>query len=58
MKAARERQLSMIVRMMDGVDDAQVLYDIREPKGFEQKQIDGHGQRAARGGRGARRRAA
>ncbi len=34
-KAARERQLSMIVRMMDGVEDAQVLYDVRESKGFE-----------------------
>lgn len=35
MKAARERQLSMIVRSMDGVEDAQVLYDIREARGFE-----------------------
>jgi flagellar M-ring protein FliF len=35
MKAVRERQLSMIVRQMDGVSSAQVLYDIREPKGFE-----------------------
>jgi len=35
-KAARERQLSMIVRMMEGVEDAQVLYDIREDKGFKQ----------------------
>jgi len=35
MKAVRERQLSMIVRQMDGVETAQVLYDIREPKGFE-----------------------
>jgi flagellar M-ring protein FliF len=35
MKAVRERQLSMIVRQMDGVQSAQVLYDIREPKGFE-----------------------
>ncbi len=33
-KAAREQQLSMIVRMMDGVEDAQVLYDIREARGF------------------------
>lgn len=36
MKAARERQLSMIVRMMTGVEDAQVLYDIRPARGFEQ----------------------
>jgi flagellar M-ring protein FliF len=35
MKAVRERQLSMIVRQMEGVASAQVLYDIREPKGFE-----------------------
>ena len=39
MKAARERQLSMLVRMMDGVAEAQVLFDIREPTGFERKQI-------------------
>jgi flagellar M-ring protein FliF len=39
MKAARERQLSMLVRMMDGVAEAQVLYDVREPTGFERKQI-------------------
>ena len=48
MKAARERQLSMIVRMMDGVEDAKVLYDIREPKGFERQADDRHRQRAAR----------
>src|SRR5687768_4288251 len=34
-KAARERQLSMIISMMDGVDDAKVMYDIREPQAFE-----------------------
>jgi flagellar M-ring protein FliF len=39
MKAARERQLSMLVRMMDGVAEAQVLYDVRENTGFERKQI-------------------
>lgn len=37
-KAARERQLSMIVSMMEGVESAKVLYDIREPKGFERQQ--------------------
>jgi flagellar M-ring protein FliF len=38
-KAARERQLSMIISMMDGVDDAKVLYDIREPMAFEKEQV-------------------
>jgi flagellar M-ring protein FliF len=38
MKAVRERQLSMIVRRMDGVEEAQVLYDIREAKGFGKEQ--------------------
>ncbi|RIK80968.1 MAG: hypothetical protein DCC67_08640 [Planctomycetota bacterium] len=37
-KAARERKLSMIVSMMEGIDYGKVLYDIREPKGFEQQQ--------------------
>ncbi len=38
-KAARERQLSMIISMMDGVDDAKVLYDIREPVAFEREKV-------------------
>lgn len=38
-KAARERQLSMIVQMMAGVEDAKVLYDIRPARGFEKEQI-------------------
>ena len=39
MKAAREQLLSMIIRKMDGVEDANVMYDIREPKGFEKRLI-------------------
>lgn len=39
MKAARERQLSMMIRMMEGVADAQVLYDVREQKGFGKMQL-------------------
>jgi flagellar M-ring protein FliF len=38
-KAARERQLSMVISMMDGVDDAKVMYDIREPQAFEKEQV-------------------
>ena len=38
-KAARERQLSMIISMMDGVDDAKVMYDIREPVAFEKEKV-------------------
>jgi flagellar M-ring protein FliF len=34
-KAARERQLSMVVSMMSGIDDAKVMYDIRDPVAFE-----------------------
>ncbi len=34
LKAAREQQLSMIVRSMDGIEEAQVIYDIREPVGL------------------------
>jgi flagellar M-ring protein FliF len=34
MKAIRERKLSMIVRTMTGVEDARVMYDIQEPRGF------------------------
>jgi flagellar M-ring protein FliF len=38
-KAARERQLSMLVSEMAGVDDAKVLYDIRESKAFGKEKI-------------------
>lgn len=34
MKAAREQQLSMVVRAMHGVEEAQVIYDMREPRGL------------------------
>ncbi len=34
LKAAREQQLSMIVRAMYGIEAAQVIYDIREPRGL------------------------
>jgi len=34
MKAAREQQLSMIIRAMHGIEDAQVMYDMREPRGL------------------------
>ncbi len=34
MKAAREQQLSMIVRSMHGIEQAQVIYDFREPRGL------------------------
>ncbi len=37
LKAARERQLSMIISDMDGIQDAKVLYDIREPVAFEHR---------------------
>jgi flagellar M-ring protein FliF len=37
LKAARELMLSMILRKMDGVEDANVLFDIREAKGFEER---------------------
>jgi flagellar M-ring protein FliF len=38
-KAARERQLSMLVSEMEGIDDAKVLYDIREPRAFGKEEI-------------------
>ncbi|MCC6493279.1 MAG: hypothetical protein IT424_09680, partial [Pirellulales bacterium] len=38
-KAAREQLLSMMISMMEGIETAKVLYDIREPKGFERHQI-------------------
>lgn len=34
LKAAREQQLSMIVRSMHGIEEAQVIYDIREARGL------------------------
>ncbi|MCG8447961.1 MAG: hypothetical protein MI725_00080, partial [Pirellulales bacterium] len=34
LKAAREQRLSMIVRSMDGIEEAQVIYDVREPQGL------------------------
>jgi flagellar M-ring protein FliF len=39
MKAMRERMLSMIIRKMDGVQDANVLFDIRESKGLNDKRL-------------------
>ncbi|MEQ8208568.1 MAG: hypothetical protein RH917_01950 [Lacipirellulaceae bacterium] len=38
-KSAKERKLSMIVRNMDGITDAKVMYDIREPQGFTKEKI-------------------
>ena len=37
LKAAREQQLSMMVRMMDGIEDARVIYDVGEQKGLSRK---------------------
>ena len=34
LKAASEQRLSMIVRAMDGIEEAQVIYDVREPEGL------------------------
>jgi flagellar M-ring protein FliF len=34
LKAAREQQLSMIIRNMHGIENAQVIYDMREPRGI------------------------
>lgn len=34
LKAAKEQRLSMIVRSMAGIDEAQVIYDVREPHGL------------------------
>jgi len=33
-KAAREQQLSMMIREMDGIEDAQVIYDVTKPRGI------------------------
>lgn len=38
-KAARERQLSMMISEWEGIDDAKVLYDIREPRAFGKEEI-------------------
>lgn len=38
LKAARERQLSMMVCMMDGVTDAKVIYDSSQQRGLSRKQ--------------------
>jgi flagellar M-ring protein FliF len=37
LKAARELMLSMIIRKMDGIEDANVLYDIQEQKGWTER---------------------
>ena len=39
LKAAREQQLSMIVSMMAGVEDAKVMYDVREARGFGKEEV-------------------
>ncbi|MCA9230405.1 MAG: hypothetical protein KDA57_07125 [Planctomycetales bacterium] len=37
LKAAREQQLSMMIRAMDSIEEAQVIYDIREPRGLSKE---------------------
>jgi flagellar M-ring protein FliF len=37
LKAAREQQLSMIIRAMDGIEDAKVMYDVVEPRGLSRE---------------------
>jgi flagellar M-ring protein FliF len=39
LKAARERQLSMMIGEMDGIQDAKVLYDVREPVAFVKAKV-------------------
>ncbi len=34
LKAAREQQLSMMIRNMDGIEDAQVIYDVSKAQGI------------------------
>ncbi|MDZ4658919.1 MAG: hypothetical protein SH868_15190 [Bythopirellula sp.] len=34
LKAAREQQLSMIIRSMDGIEDAKVIYDVTQASGL------------------------
>lgn len=38
-KNVLQRQLSMIVSAMDGVEQARVLYDVQEPQGFQKRQV-------------------
>jgi flagellar M-ring protein FliF len=38
-KAARERQISMMISEWEGIEDAKVLYDIREPRAFGKEEI-------------------
>ena len=38
-KSVLQRQLSMIVSEMDGVEHANVLYDVQEAKGFQKRQV-------------------
>lgn len=37
LKAAREQQLAMIIRSMDGIEDARVIFDVREARGLSRK---------------------
>jgi flagellar M-ring protein FliF len=37
LKAAREQQLSMIIRSMDGIEEAKVIFDIQQGKGLSRK---------------------
>ncbi|QEG33056.1 hypothetical protein [Bythopirellula goksoeyrii] len=39
LKAAREQQLSMIVRNMYGIEDAKVIFDIAQPRGMARESI-------------------
>lgn len=38
-KNVLQRQLSMIVSAMDGVEQARVLYDVQQPQGFQKRQV-------------------
>lgn len=37
LKAAREQQLSMIIRAMDGIEEAHVIYDMQKPVGLSRR---------------------
>ena len=39
LKAAREQQLSMIVRSMYGIEDSRVIYDIVQPRGMARESL-------------------
>lgn len=39
LKAAREQQLSMIIRDMYGIEDAKVIYDIVQPQGMARESV-------------------